>query len=175
MVCSEERGEKFPFDIGHRKIIRFRPQSPSQFTKLRKEIVAALKAIDTQKLAIQEIQESPISRDRHGLSHHERIVLVTIAGRFSADTPGVHEEVIKSECSRAGLTNLAVALGLQKLRRKKLVEGYELQSWGSDPYTGQGLTEEGWDWLIANEKDFILQKPRASVEPDDEPPDDVPF
>src|SRR5260221_9469441 len=34
MVCSEER-TKFPFDVSHRRIIRYSPRSPSQFQKLK--------------------------------------------------------------------------------------------------------------------------------------------
>jgi hypothetical protein len=56
MVCSEER-TKFPFDVSHRRIIRYSPRSPSQFQKLKKEITQALRSIERSEKAIQRIEE----------------------------------------------------------------------------------------------------------------------
>ncbi len=39
MVCSDERGAGFPFDIQHRTVILYKSDSPSDFEKLKDEIV----------------------------------------------------------------------------------------------------------------------------------------
>ena len=36
LICSEERTTNFPFDVQHRKIIRYLSESPSDFERLKK-------------------------------------------------------------------------------------------------------------------------------------------
>ena len=38
MVCSEERNDRLPFDIQHRTVIRYAPESLRDFDQLREEI-----------------------------------------------------------------------------------------------------------------------------------------
>ena len=39
MICSDERqGKKYPFNIQHRTVISYSPESPSDFQKLREQI-----------------------------------------------------------------------------------------------------------------------------------------
>jgi hypothetical protein len=102
MVCSEER-TKFPFDVSHRRIIKYSPRSPSQFQKLKEDITATLRSIERSEQAIQRIEEAGVLADKEGLSAHERVVVATIATNFSADSPGLSDHVIKMHCNRGGL------------------------------------------------------------------------
>ncbi|MCD6460559.1 hypothetical protein J7L67_07840 [bacterium] len=45
LVCSDERGKEFPFDIQHRSIIIYKTESTQDFDKLRKNITKKLEAI----------------------------------------------------------------------------------------------------------------------------------
>jgi hypothetical protein len=45
LVCSEQRTEKFPFDIQHRNIIRYRTESTSDFVRLGSEVAERLRAL----------------------------------------------------------------------------------------------------------------------------------
>jgi hypothetical protein len=44
IVCSDERDAEFPFDVRHRKIVKYKTRSPSDFDALRTEIVDRLKS-----------------------------------------------------------------------------------------------------------------------------------
>jgi hypothetical protein len=54
LICGHER-ERFPFDIQHRKIIRYKKTSPSDFSALHQSIVDRLKAIDATDQTIDDI------------------------------------------------------------------------------------------------------------------------
>jgi hypothetical protein len=182
MVCAEER-TKFPFDVGHRRIIRYSPRSPSQFLKLKEEITKTLQNIERSEQAIQQIQDANVLADKQGLSAHERVVLVTIASLYSEDSPGLSDAGIKMSLNRAGIRDLAVVLALRKLKRKSFVQSQTVSTFNEPDYTAYVLTEEAWNWILANEKDFILERKPAqqqelhiSEDPDlDAEPDNIPF
>lgn len=44
LVCSDERQSKFPFDIQHRNIIKYKTESSQDFEKLRKDIKERIQA-----------------------------------------------------------------------------------------------------------------------------------
>jgi hypothetical protein len=49
LVCSSERTSKFPFDIQHRAIIKYKSESSSDFENLKKAVTQKLKAYINQK------------------------------------------------------------------------------------------------------------------------------
>jgi hypothetical protein len=153
MVCAEER-TKFPFDVGHRRIIRYSPRSLSQFQKLRQDITKSLESIERSEKAIQQIEEAGILADKEGLSAHERVVLATIASVYSEDAPGLPDIGVKVNATRAGITDLAVVLAVKKLKQKSFIRSSSLSGLG----TVYELTDKAWDWFLANEKDFVLEK-----------------
>lgn len=178
MVCAEER-KKFPFDVGHRRIIRYSSISPSRFEKLKEEIAAALNNIERSERAIQQIEEAGVLADKEGLSAHERVVAVTIASEFSEGAPGLGDYFIKSRCARTGMTDLAVVLALRKLKRKFFVEVETDTDDDGRPFAIYALTDKAWDWILENEEDFVLEKPARKQPPRDPDldaePDDIPF
>jgi hypothetical protein len=168
MVCAEER-TKFPFDVGHRRIIRYAGRSPSQFDKLRQEITAALRNIERSERAIQQIEEAGVLTEKEGLSGHERTVLAVIGSRFSEQSPGLSDYWVKQGGMRAGITELAVVLGLRKLKQKSFIKSTEHVDDDGDPYSAYTLTEPAWAWMMENESEFVLEirKPDADS--------DIPF
>jgi hypothetical protein len=180
MVCSEER-TKFPFDVSHRRIIRYSPRSPSQFQKLKEDISKTLRSIERSEQAIQQIEEAGVLVDKEGLSAHERVVVATIASNFSEDFAGLADQGIKSMCNRTGMTDLAVVVALRKLKQKSFIVTNEVRDFQGDDYKAYALTDKGWDWILANEKDFVLEnkQKRSKSEPEDldldAEPDDIPF
>jgi hypothetical protein len=182
MVCSEER-TRFPFDVSHRRIIRYSPRSPSQFQKLKEEITKTLRSLERSEQVIQQIEEAGVLVDKEGLSTHERIVIITIASDFSEASPGLSDHTIRSRCNRTGMTDLAVVLALRKLKQKSFIEPQLEEDSFGNAYTTLALTDKAWDWMLANEKDFILErkpppppKRKTPKDPDlDAEPDDIPF
>lgn len=180
MVCYEER-TKFPFDVSHRRIIRYSPRSPSQFQKLKEDISKTLRSIERSEQAIQQIEEAGVLVDKEGLSAHERVVVATIASNFSEDFAGLADQGIKSMCNRTGMTDLAVVVALRKLKQKSFIVTNEVRDFQGDGYKAYALTDKGWDWILANEKDFVLEnkQKRSKSKPEDPDlnaePDDIPF
>ncbi|WP_231140358.1 hypothetical protein, partial [Ralstonia pseudosolanacearum] len=61
---------------------------------------------------------------------------------------------VRSDCERAGLNNLGFNLGLRRLTAKKFVEAVQVEDERGDPYPGIQVTEQGWQWIEANENKF---------------------
>jgi hypothetical protein len=174
MVSAEERS-KFPFDVGHRRIIRYSNRSPSKFAKLKEEITEALRSIERSEQVIQQIEEAGDLTEKKGLSPHERVVLATIAAEYSEGSLGLGFPRIKSNAVRTGITDLAVVLALRKLRQKAFVEADEGTDENGYAYTLYHLTDIAWDWMMQNESEFVLErKPKRHPDLDTEP-DDIPF
>lgn len=83
MVCAHER-DRFPFDVQHRNIIRYKSEAPSDFHGLSEKITERLKAAVERQREIEEISEmSPIVATQ-GSSQHEVVALVTVAANTTA-------------------------------------------------------------------------------------------
>ena len=80
MICSDKRNGRFPFDIQHRKIIQYISESVRDFEKLEQQICERATALLTKSLSLKQIAESEQVADTHGLSPHEVLVLVNLAG-----------------------------------------------------------------------------------------------
>lgn len=50
LICSDARQSKFPFDVQHRAIIRYRTNSPRDFAELQNSITERLKALGRLQL-----------------------------------------------------------------------------------------------------------------------------
>ena len=71
MVCSKERGGRFPFDIRDRTIIEYASDSRSDFDKLRNEISKRAKAL-VKKIAEQPVIEVQPVTPTEGLETRTR-------------------------------------------------------------------------------------------------------
>ena len=49
LVCSEERTTRFPFDVQHRNIIKYKTESPQDFKKLRESIIERAGALQKKQ------------------------------------------------------------------------------------------------------------------------------
>jgi hypothetical protein len=59
MVCSDERtSAKYPFDIQHRTVIGYKPESPSDFSKLQVALTERIKAVLNKTEVIRQLSET---------------------------------------------------------------------------------------------------------------------
>ena len=161
MVCSEERtGKKYPFDIQHRSIIPYLADAPSDFEKLRASLTAKIVAIVQQDAVLEKIaEESPIA-PVHGLSSPEVLVLAVVAG--DSYLPGHATTVIsaKRAAERAGVTNMGFNLAVRRLMQKQFIHERELyDEQERESYAGLAIADLGWEWIDANEAQFVLMRP----------------
>lgn len=60
MVCDESRND-FPFDIRHKNIIRYKTESPSDFSTLREKIIEKIKAYIQSQKTTEKLLANPLS------------------------------------------------------------------------------------------------------------------
>jgi len=166
MICSDERtGRKYPFDIQHRTVIAYSPDSLCDFDELKNNITAKLKALIERGENLKNIAKSELIEPVEGLSPNEILVLAVIAGNcFLPDHP-IGVWAAKNDAERAGITNVGFNLALRKLSSKEFLFFEEMyDESNSEPYEGVKITERGWEWIEKNETKFVLHRPNK--EPD---------
>jgi len=69
MVCSNERTSgKYPFDIQHRTVINYKPESASDFESLKAALTERIQALLNKTEALRQIAESDQSAPTQGLT-----------------------------------------------------------------------------------------------------------
>ena len=161
MVCSDERtGKKYPFDIQHRSIIPYLADSPSDFDKLKSNLTAKLQAILKQDAVLDQIAEADPIAPVHGLSQPEVLVLAVIAGEAYMPSYATQVSSVKRSAERVGITGMGFNIAIRRLIQKKFV--HETEIWNEDNsegYPGLSISDVGWNWIDANESQFILSRP----------------
>jgi hypothetical protein len=174
LICSEERTTKFPFDVQHRKIIRYLSESPSDFERLKKQIEDRIKAYIKKSNGISQLAKSVV-KQTEGLDPSEIVCLVTIAENIDNPDDGVSAYTIKNENENAGYTKIATTLALKKLLNMQYISfslENDCNNYNSNDYTAYHVTESGLQWLLEN-KDKLILKLNESIK--DSVIDDVPF
>ncbi len=168
MVCSEERtGKKYPFDIQHRSIIPYLADSPSDFDKLRDSLTAKLSAIIKQDAVLDKIAETDPVSPVHGLSQPEILVLAVLAGEAYLPDQATGVSGAKRSAERAGITSMGFNLAVRRLLQKKLIREQEI--WNErdgEGYPGLAVADAGWQWIDANDGQFMLNRPEKKKEDD---------
>jgi hypothetical protein len=171
LVCSHER-EKFPFDVQHRAIIRYKTEAVSDFSLLADKVTRRLRAAIEKRNELSRIEElSPIA-NTEGLSAHEMVALVVVAQCLN---PPISAWQVMTEMNQAGHTDIAVALALRSLVRGKFCDVETLNNGGED-FSAYSATEAGFRWLEKNQSKLLMRKEAKKVvlAPAD-PADDIPF
>jgi hypothetical protein len=180
MICDiKARTSQFPFDVSHRPIITFVPESPRDFQALQAEITSRLRALLDATNRTQTMATIKSSETISGLSPHEMAALQIVMENHSPTAWEIKELMVK-----AGFTKLAGALSLQLLQDRQFVEEVEDTDNFGNPFTRCNVTRQGVDWLLANQNLFQLRRqparppltmPRASSFAEGITDDDVPF
>lgn len=113
LVCSEERTGKYPFDVQHRTIAKYRVESKSDFASLQSKITERLKATIDKSATLAIIEARSPIKESEGLLQHEMIVLVSIVENREGPGSNVSHWNLKQELERLGYSNLALNIGLE--------------------------------------------------------------
>lgn len=174
MVCSNERAGKYPFDIQHRTVISYAPESPSDFTELRKNIAETASAYLSKAAAVTQVAQSNHVASQQGLSQQELLVLAIVAGDTAIPDTFTHPNSLKAEAERAGLTSVAFGLAFRTLIHKSLIEVQEaFDEYDNERFNGIQLTTAGWKWVEENKNLFSLKK--SNVKEENFLDEDIPF
>jgi hypothetical protein len=172
MVCANPRPTGPPFDIRHRQVIFYSPDSPSDFKKMGDEITARLKAQLQKTEELRTIASLSPVKKTEGLSSYEIATLVSLMENRLEPDAGITPHAIQQSMRKAGYTDIAIGLSLESLTKKGMIEFDESEpnDFGNT-YTICKLTGPGLDWLLANQDRFLLSR-RKSAPLSDE---DIPF
>ena len=179
LVCAESR-QQFPFDVQHRNIIRYKTESASDFTNLRKNITARLKASrDLQRNKENLGDISPV-KETAGLSPHEQVLLVLTAQRMDGPTDTVSAYILRRDMAETGFNDLAFALSTRSLGRRGFMEVGREEDGNGESFVVYAVTESGFDWLEKNQKRLELRvRPSGPPAPPASPElnglDELPF
>ncbi|MCK4303966.1 MAG: hypothetical protein KAY24_06985 [Candidatus Eisenbacteria sp.] len=177
LVCSDKRTEGFPFDVQHRKIIRYSTESSSDFDVLKELIAARIQALLSKQDTLDAVKDASPMEEVEGLSQYEIVALVSIAQNVDGPSESVSAYVIREDMEKSGFTRIATTLALTGLLRQKLVRSIEAESFNHDPYTAYVLEERAMEWLLDHQELFAMRctpqpSERATGDVDD---DDLPF
>ena len=154
MTCSEERKEKYPFDIQSMKIIAYKCESTSDFDKLQKQLTDQLKAIVNNADTIEQLAGSDLIEPVGGMSLLELSIIVTIASNCIMPSDGVSAYIAKQGADNNGINGIGYIVGLRKLMLRNFVKAVTLHDERGESYDGIQITEKGLDWIGENEHLF---------------------
>lgn len=155
MVCAEDRNEDFPFDVRHKKIIKYKTGSPSDFEKLEKGITEKIKACLNKQERSQKIVESPL-KESEGLQPFEATLLGVIIGEQITDEEGVSAYSLRENMMQLGFNKVAASIGIRSLKQKSLIETLIASDWNGNEYEACKLTKRGIDFILSHMDLFDL-------------------
>ena len=177
LICSEERSSKFPFDVQHRTIIKYQTGSRQVLDKLQNEITTKVKAYLEKAEKLTVLSEFTKPAKFEGLKQHEIVCLAAIAENIDHPSDHIVPDTIKNDMENSGYTKMASTIALRSLLTNGLIheEQYpDEYNQYNDFYTGYSLSKSGWDWIMSNEKQFVLRHPTYN-QTKPIPDDDIPF
>ncbi len=175
MVCSEERIGKYPFDIQHRFIIKYKTRSPSDFSDLAKKITDKIQATEHKNKTVETLQQISLQEVK-GLKSHEIALLVLVTENTTSKNDSISVYNLKSQMNKSGYTDIATSVGMRTLEKMKLVETFMYQDdWNNgQEYIVCKLSESGENWILDNQ-DQLEFRLDNSIKQYGEEDDDLPF
>ena len=185
LVCSEERTGKYPFDVQHRTITKYRVELKGDFELLQSRITERLKATMDKSATLAAIEAHSLIKEPEGLLQHEMIVLCSIVENRRGpglSAGGVSHTTLRDELERLGYNNLALNIGIDGLMERGMITFEEREEYNgnyTETYTLYNLHTEGMKWVSRNYERLNLKiGPRLTKEAEKKPvdlDDDIPF
>jgi hypothetical protein len=168
MVCDKsQRTGKLPFDIAHRSVLMYSPESASDFAKLQTDISEKLKAMIQHRGEIKQLSSQPLA-EVDGLEPMELALLVIVAEQDD----GASFNALTKEMDGAGYTKIAAKISLQRLIEEDYVLATQVDTY-NEPYSIYRISKDGLVWLRKNKNKIKLRHDpvsNADSSASDEPP-----
>jgi len=164
IVCGHER-ERFPFDIQHRRIIRYKKGSPSDFAALRASIVERLRAIEAKDEIIESMIKKPPTSQDGDLGHMEFSALCIVFENQDGDNSFVSAWSIVNDMERLGYTKLATKIALARLLEQELVSVQFVEDQNNEgSYSVYSMHYKGTNYIMRNADKLELRKKSKAVQ-----------
>lgn len=176
MVCSEEREGNFPFDIQHRKIIKYKTSSTSDFETLKENIITTLESYKKTNTTVKKLRTSSVV-GIEGLKSHEISILILITENQYVDNDFISLYQLRNEMKQAGYTDIATSVGVKVLRKNNLIEiSTEIDEWNDNKeFIVCRLTKDGENWIIDNQDKLVFKTGGSDNSENDLDIDNIPF
>jgi hypothetical protein len=166
MFCdTKERTGPFPFDVRHKAIISYTPESPRDFQKLQSEITARLKARLKANTEAQTMASIKSSATLSGLSPHEMAALQIVMENQLSAADKMFASEVQSQMVQAGFTKIAGTLSLQLLQKRSFLEPVEEGDINGNTWWCYRVTPLGVDWLLSNQGVLQMRQRPESLPP----------
>jgi len=172
LICAEHRQAKFPFDVQHRNIISYKTGSPRDFEKLADQIKGRLVALLEKEQTLYGAAEMSKLQKIEGLEQHEVVALAALGENIDSTDGAASGHSIRRDLERSGFTKMAATIALKSLLDSGFVSEEEQQDDEGYHFAAYKLTNNGWAWIHANKREFVLRKPAPRSLP---VKDDIPF
>ncbi len=174
LVCSEERTDKYPFDIQHRHVTKYNTGSSSDFEKLKTDIKSKLDAYLKTSLLNEHIKKSPV-KTKEGLESYEIAMLLIILENTLTPDDGYSAYHLKSNMNKSGFTEAASGLAIRLLVEKMMIEVVlQYDEWNNGEASQFcKLTSIGEQWIKENKE--LIEIKYSEDNKFEEDDDDVPF
>lgn len=146
------RHTKFPFNVGHRRVILYNSEDINDITALKTSIIGAIKAIIRQNNIINLVKAPVLSRvNPDEIPEKERVALVIVYANNIDARGGVSSYLVVNEMYKAGYSKTAAHAALSQLVERgylatRMIVNEDQE--GPD-YTSYSLTPQGKDWLVS--------------------------
>jgi len=156
LVCSAERTSRFPFDVQHRSIIKYKTESPQDFNELQRKITERIEALLAKEVELELFSSMSPLKETDGLAPHEIVFLVAVVQNCLLPNDVVVPRQVKEDVIRAGFSDVTASLGLRSLVAKGMVELTEAYDEG-DVYSVCRPTDSGIQWLMQHQDKIVLR------------------
>lgn len=184
LICSDERKGGYPFDVRHRKVIKYSTKSAGGYDKLRRDITKHLQKRHRRMDRVANAPDDVGTSQSPDLTEYEVQALAVVAGEHDRTirTTRFHERL-----KRTGLRGYVVNLASRSLMDQSFLEETVMEESGERigffRVTGAGmlvlrrLVDEG-DLpvqAVSHGRTQPRQSTTARQSPITEPDDDLPF
>ena len=152
LICSEERKDKYPFDIQQRSIISYKTGSLSDFEELKSKIINKLKYFSEHKISVIEKENSGQILSESIISDEALLLLGTIGENVFGQEDSVPLSLCAEKFEEYGYNRLAFNFALEELCELSFVE----RGVGDCDCLECMITKEGFSWMRKNKSRFNL-------------------
>jgi nucleoside 2-deoxyribosyltransferase len=172
LIAVEDPARRWPFDIQHRAIIRYRTESLRDFDELGKQITARLRASLEKVEQMATVAELGSIATVEGLTPAEMAALVATAQNTDSPKDHVSAYQVRDDMTRSGHTKIAATLALRGLIARGMITFEDESDRDGESYVVYSVTDAGMAWLERNQHRLVLRETPA---PQPVNPDDIPF
>lgn len=162
VMVTEER-QKFPFDIQHKQVIKYKTSSTSDFENLGKNISNKIQAFLQKRKNVQEIIDNPI-KESEGLTPHEATMVLVLFENQTTEEDFISAYKLYKDMELTGYNRIASNVAFRQLKYNGFIEQDRryTDEMGDESYPVFRLTSKGESWVLNNQDKIEFKKSRGT-------------